>query len=343
MVETILTLCRLSGVSGWEDSVREYLIKEAEPYADEMRTDASGNLLIRKQGRKRAKREVMLAAHMDEVGILIKSVTQEGFLRFAFVGGVDQRVIIGKKVYVGENRIPGVIGLKPIHLTSAKERKTIPEVSQMYLDIGANTKEEALRWVRPGDFGVFAPEEIILGGNTVCCKALDDRVGCGILLTMLKEQLPFDTWFAFTVQEEIGCRGAFGAAFGLQPELAFIVEGTTAADAPPASGSEKVCIPGNGPVLPFADGATMYDRSLLQFLQKVAREEGIPWQTKMRIAGGTDARAIQRAGKGCKVAAVSAAIRYLHSPSSVGNIRDWELIKQLLSKALEKLEEQDEI
>ena len=169
-------------------------------------------------------------------------------------------------------------------------------------------------------------------------KALDDRVGCGVMLSLLQQELPVDTWFAFTVCEEVGCRGAFGAAFGLRPEIALILEGTTAADLPGVAGAKRVCVPGQGPVLPFMDGGTVYDRGLFEQLRALAEAHGIPWQTKRRIAGGTDAQAMQRAGSGCRVAAISAAIRYIHSPVSVGCQRDFVQMEQLARLFLEKME-----
>ncbi len=338
MLATIRTLCGLFGPSGCEDEVRQYIRKQAEPYADEILQDANGNLLVHKKGRTKPTKTILLAAHMDEVGVIVHSVMESGMLRFAFVGGVDRRVVIGKPVFLGENRIPGIIGMKPIHLSRQDERKTVPEEDQLYIDIGAADKAQAQALVQPGDYGCFAVGCTPLQNGLVRMKAIDDRVGCGILLTLLRQPLPVDTWFAFTVQEEVGCRGAFGAAFRIRPDIALVVEGTTAADAPPAVGREKICAPGKGPVLPFMDGATVYDQELFTILCQIAREKQIPWQTKSRIAGGTDARAIQRTAEGCRVGAVSAAVRYIHSPSSVASEEDFQRMYVLVKTFLEKME-----
>ncbi len=338
MIETIKTLCRLSGPSGAEEPVRQYLLQQARPHADEIRQDAMGNLLVFKRGRKRPTRTILLAAHMDEVGVIVKSATDDGFLRFAFVGGVDRRVVIGKRVFLGPERVSAVVGMKPIHLASAGERKKIPPLEQLYLDLGADSRAEAERLAAPGTYGVFDDTLTELDGDMLSVKALDDRVGCGVMLSLLQQELPVDTWFAFTVCEEVGCRGAFGAAFGLRPEIALILEGTTAADLPGVAGAKRVCVPGQGPVLPFMDGGTVYDRGLFEQLRALAEAHGIPWQTKRRIAGGTDAQAMQRAGSGCRVAAISAAIRYIHSPVSVGCQRDFVQMEQLARLFLEKME-----
>lgn len=338
MIETIKTLCRLPGPSGWEDAVRDWIAAEAAPYADQMITDAQGSLLVFKKGRSTPKEPVLLAAHMDEVGVVIREIDDEGYLRFGFLGGVDRRVVIGKRVWIGKNRIPGLIGMKPIHLTTADERKTMPKLKDLYIDIGAADGDEARGLVQLGDYGVFDDRVLTLQNDMIRAKAIDDRVGCGILLTLLKEELPVDTWFAFTVQEEVGCRGAFGAAFHLQPGVAVVVEGTTAADGPASAGARKVCLPGRGPVVPFQDGGTIYDRGLFEQITRLADAHGIPWQTKTMLSGGTDAQAIQRTRAGCRVAAISAAVRYIHSPSCVGCTRDFEQMAALLRLLLADME-----
>lgn len=338
MIETIKTLCRLPGPSGWEDAVRDWIAAEAAPYADQMITDAQGSLLVFKKGRSTPKEPVLLAAHMDEVGVVIREIDDEGYLRFGFLGGVDRRVVIGKRVWIGKNRIPGLIGMKPIHLTTADERKTMPKLKDLYIDIGAADGDEARGLVRLGDYGVFDDRVLELQNDMIRAKAIDDRVGCGILLTLLKEELPVDTWFAFTVQEEVGCRGAFGAAFRLQPGVAVVVEGTTAADGPASVGARKVCLPCHGPVVPFQDGGTIYDRGLFEQITRLADAHGIPWQTKTLLSGGTDAQAIQRTRAGCRVAAISAAVRYIHSPSCVGCTRDFEQMAALLRLLLADME-----
>lgn len=226
--------------------------------------------------------------------------------------------------------------MKPIHLASAGERKKIPPLEQLYLDLGADSRAEAERLAAPGTYGVFDDTLTELDGDMLSVKALDDRVGCGVMLSLLQQELPVDTWFAFTVCEEVGCRGAFGAAFGLKPEIALVLEGTTAADLPGVTGAKRVCAPGQGPVLPFMDGGTVYDRALFEQLRVLAERHHIPWQTKRRIAGGTDAQAIQKTGVGCRVAAISAAIRYIHSPVSVGCTRDFLQMKQLAELFLEE-------
>ena len=324
MIDLLKELCRLSGVSGDEDRVRDFIRAQAAPYASSIRTDALGNLIVFKKGRKATGNKLLLAAHMDEVGIIITRITDEGFLKFDFVGGVDRRVAIGKPVRIGDRQIPGIIGLKAIHLVSREEMKKVPKTDALYIDIGCKDREAAEKLVSLGDYGCFVGEPEEFGQGFLKSKAIDDRVGCAILLELLKEDLPLDVTFAFTAQEEVGTRGAFAAAFSVTPEVALVLETTTAADLPGVENHRKVCAPGKGPVISYMDGGTIYDRRLFEDLRRLAQDNGIPWQTKEYIAGGNDARTIQRTKSGVRVAALSAAVRYLHAPASVGSLSDFE-------------------
>ena len=337
MRSELFELCRLSGVSGDEDRVREYIREKAAPYADSMRTDALGNLIVFKKGAKSTGNKLLIAAHMDEVGLIVTRITDDGFLKFDFVGGVDRRVAIGKPVVVGENNIPGIIGLKAIHLVKRDEMRKTPKTDALYIDIGAKNKEEALKLVQPGTYGCFVGDPEEFGNGLLKAKAIDDRVGCAIMLSLLKKDLPMDVTFAFTVQEEVGTRGAFGAAFSVTPEIGLVLETTTAANLPDVEPHRQVCAPGKGPVISYMDGATIYDRPLFEKLRDLAEANDIPWQTKEYIAGGNDARTIQRTKSGVRVAAMSAAVRYLHAPTSVGSMADFENMERLVMLFLNDL------
>jgi endoglucanase len=329
LLNTVKTLCALPGVSSFEDEVRGYIRERVSPYAQSVRTDAMGNLIVFKQGERHTGNKLMLCAHMDEVGLMIRRITDDGYLKFDVVGGMDRRVLIGKRVFVGKNRIPGVIGLKAYHLVSADEEKKIPKLEEFFIDIGAKDKACAEGQVSLGDVAVFDAQPLEFGDGMLKAKALDDRLGCAVLVKLLEEALPMDCVFVFTVQEEVGTRGAFGAAFSVMPEIALVLEGTTAADNPSTEGHKKVCTPGGGPVIPFMDGGTVYDRELFELLRVSAQRHGIPWQTKHYISGGTDSSALQRTKQGVRVCAISAAVRYLHAPASVASVRDLEQIYEL--------------
>lgn len=329
MLELLKRLCLLNGVSGDEGEVRAFLRAQAEPYADSIRTDALGNLIVFKRGAKATGNRLLLAAHMDEVGLIITHVTDEGFLKFGFVGGVDRRIAIGKPVVLGSDRVPGIISLKAIHLTDKAELKKVPKTDSLYIDIGAGSREEAMKKVPLGTYASFVSQPEEFGDGFFKARAIDDRIGCAIMLELLKEELPLDVTFSFTTQEEVGTRGAFGAAFSVTPQVALVLETTTAADLPGVDSHRRVCAPGKGPVISYMDGSTIYDRGLFEDLRRLAEDNGIPWQTKEYIAGGNDARTIQRTKQGVRVAAMSAATRYLHAPSSVASVADFKNMLEL--------------
>lgn len=335
MLELLKQLCALPGVSGAEDAVRDFICAQAKPYADEIRTDPMGNLMVLRQGKVHLPKPVMLAAHMDEVGVIIKRITDEGMVKFGFVGGVDPRVAIGRRVRFGD--VSGIIGIKAVHLTTAAERKHMPKVKDLYIDIGADSKAEALSKVALGDYGVFDADIVAFGDGLLCAKAIDDRLGCAVLLMLMQEQPPVDTWFVFTVQEEVGLRGSATAAYALNPDLCLIIEGTTAADLAEVPAHKQVCALRKGPVLPFMDRGTIYDADLFAMLRDAAKARGIPWQTKHMVAGGTDAGRIHLSRTGVRTVGIAAPVRYIHSPVSVAAISDMQDVLKLAGAFLEEL------
>lgn len=317
MFDLLKTLCELPGVSGNEDAVRAAVRAYVKPYAAEIREDSIGNLFVKKEGKSRRADTLMVCAHMDEVGMLVKEITEDGYLKFGCVGGIDHRILLGKRVRVGKKGIPGVIGSKAIHLTGAKERESVPKVDEMYIDIGTKKKLQAERHVALGDPVSFEPNYRTFGDGLICSKAIDDRLGCAVMLKLISEELEYDTWFVFTVQEEVGLRGATTAAYTIAPDRALILEGTTAVDLPGVDGIRRVCGLANGAVIGLMDGRTIYDRGMFTTLRSLAEEHEIPWQVKEMIAGGTDAGAVQQSRCGVRCANIAAPVRYLHGPASV--------------------------
>lgn len=330
------TLCTLNATSGREDAVRDFLIAQLPEDVSYM-VDALGNLIVEKKGRQPAKNKVMLASHMDEVGLIITYITDEGFLKFACVGGIDSRVLFGKQVTVGEHAVPGFIGGKAIHQCAKDEKKSVPEAESLYIDIGADSKKEAEALVSLGDNAYFASDYVEFGDGFVKAKALDDRVGNLLMLQMLRSDLPYDMTFCFTVQEEIGTRGAAAAAYTVAPDYAIVLECTTAADLPDVSGHKKVCTLGGGAVVGFMDRGTVYDKGLYDLAFRLSRENRIPCQTKTIIAGGNDAAAIHKAAGGIKTIAVSVPCRYIHSPACVAKKEDIESVRSLAAVMAEAL------
>ena len=334
MLDRMKKLSALNGISGREDAVRDYLISCLPDYCTHS-VDAAGNLLVQVQGKSKAKNRVMLAAHMDEVGLIVTYITDDGLVRFTNVGGVETAVLLGRRVKVGEQGLTGVIGVVPIHLREDEDELKYPKKDTLYIDVGADSADELKDLVSPGDAIVFDSEPYELG-SCLKGKALDDRAGCAILLELIREQPAYDLTLAFTVQEEVGLRGAGCAAFALQPDYAIVVETTTAADLAGVEGEKKVCALGKGAVVPFMDRSTVYSLKLFRRAQELANEKGFLMQTKSMVAGGNDAGVIHKTAGGVPTLTVSFACRYLHSPCCVIHKDDIEPMR----KAVEALAEE---
>lgn len=326
-------LCSLSGPSGFEDEVRDFLREHA--CADEVRVDSMGNLICRKKGKGK---KVMVAAHMDEVGFIITEITEDGFLKFSTLGGIETAVLCGKKVLIGKNKIPGIIGAKAIHLQKKDEALSPLEIRDLAIDVGAKDKEDAKKKVSIGDYAVFDGEYTPFGDGLVKSKALDDRVGCAVLLELMKEQYDSDMYFVFTVQEEVGLRGALVAAFSVKPDVALIIEGTTCSDVYGSKPHNRVTELKKGAVITAMDRTAISDKKYFDFIMKTAKENGIDLQVKRTSMGGTDAGAVQRSLSGVKTAVLAVPCRYIHSPVSVMAEKDAESLLKLSMKVLKSVE-----
>ena len=324
-------ICIINGSSGDESKIRKYIASKILP--DEMYTDSLGNLIVFKKGRKRPKNKIMFAAHMDEVGFMITHIDENGFLSFGEVGGINPAVVIGRGVRL-ESGVSGVIGTKAVHQQSAEERKNIPEIKDLYIDIGADCAEEAEKYAPLGSYAYFDDDFFEFGDGFVKGKAIDDRAGCLIMIDMINSETEYDAWYVFTVQEEIGTRGASAAAFTVAPDIAFVLETTTACDISGVSGSKKVCQLGKGAVVSYMDNGTIYDKELYNLAMKTAADNQISVQTKTLIAGGNDSRSIHISHGGIRTCAISVPCRYLHSPSCVIKKNDFDAVKMLAEKML---------
>lgn len=335
-LELLEKLCQLNGTSGDEARVRDYIISEISEYC-EYTVDPLGSIIAYKKGKERAKNKVMISAHMDEVGMIVTSIKNDGTLTLSAVGGIDPRVVIGRQVTVSENGINGVIGAKAIHNLSADERKKAPKFDALYADIGVSEKSEAEKLVSLGDRVHFSSEFISFGDGFIKGKAIDDRFGCAVMIELIKSEFPYDCVFTFVVQEEVGLRGARPTAYTVDPDFALVLEATTAADIPLASGEKRCCVLGKGAVVSHMDRSTIYDKELYNISRDIANEQGIGWQTKTMVAGGNDSGAIHVSRGGVRTMAISAPCRYLHSPSCVVKLSDLEDCEKLAKLMIEKM------
>lgn len=329
-------LCLLNGTSGDEFRVRDYIINEIKEYST-YKVDNLGSVIAYKKGKKKPNKTVCINAHMDEVGFIITGITSDGYLRFAPVGGIDTKVCLDRAVTVGENRINGVIADKAYHLLEDSEKDKAPSFDKLLIDIGAKSETEAQSVVSLGDFAYFESDYTELGNGYIKAKALDDRIGCMLMIELIKSELEYDTVFCFNVQEEVGLRGSKCTSFAVGADISIVLEATTAGDLDGVSGADRVCVLGNGGVVSFMDNRTIYDRELYKLAMNTASKNNIPVQTKTAVAGGNDAGSIQTSGKGAKVMALSLPCRYIHSPSSVVKKSDIDNTRKLLKEILKKI------
>ncbi|MBO5305736.1 MAG: M42 family metallopeptidase [Clostridia bacterium] len=343
-LELLRSLCLAFGPSGCEGNVRELILEEGKKYCPDHLVDSMGNLVFSFRPQNATKR-LMLAAHMDEVGFMVHTVTDEGYLKFSTLGGIDERVLCGRCVTVGDEtrKVSGVISSKAIHHQTAEERKKSTPAKDMMIDIGASSKEEAEKLVEIGDFGTFDSEFYLFGDENaplIKSKALDDRLGCAVMLLTMKKialgeirpTMALD--FCFTVREELGLSGAKVVAERLCPDYAIVLEATAIADIANVEPAMRVADVGKGGVLSLLDRSTIYDCGFVRFALEVAEKNSIPVQVKRFVSGGNDAGHIHKSGKGVKCLALSAPTRYLHSPSCVAALSDYEAILALMATML---------
>ncbi len=332
-------LCTACGISGDESEVRKLILSEIMPYAESIETDSMGNLLVFKKGRSVPSKKLLISAHMDEVGFIVTYITSDGCLKFDCVGGINDSAAFSKNVMVGKNKLPGVVCAKPVHLLGADEKKKSQKIKELLIDIGAESREEAEKYVSIGDSIVFDSLYENRDGRVIS-KAIDDRFGCLALIELIKSDLEYDTWFSFVVQEEIGLRGAKCAAFTIAPDSAIVIESTTAADVPYSENENCVCHAGGGAVVTFMDRATIYDKEYYHLAKQCADRLGIPFQTKTKIAGGNDAGAIHASRGGVRTLAVSVPCRYLHASSSLACTDDMEAVCALVKAVAAEIQKQ---
>jgi tetrahedral aminopeptidase len=330
-------LCNACAVSGDEGEVRKIVLDEIRSHVDEVKVDALGNVLAFKSGQaKGAKRfKVMLAAHMDEVGFMIIHDEGDGIYRFDTIGGLDERQLVGKTVLVGKDHIVGVIGAKAVHLTKPEERKSPISLDVLRIDVGPGANK-----IKPGDRATFATRFQRLGPS-LCAKALDNRLGVATLIELIKHAPPqVDLQAAFTVQEELGLRGARVAAYALDPDMAIAIDSTPANDLPVWDSSENAVYNtrlGAGPALYIADSGTLSDPRLVSYLAQTGDDLGIPYQFRQPGGGGTDAGAIHKQRAGIPSVSVSVPGRYPHTAAGLARLEDWQHTLALLQAALERL------
>ena len=341
MNELLRQLTEATGVSGAEKEVRLLIRDLIADHVDEWSVDTMGNLLATKRGTGASDLRVLVDAHMDEVGLLVVEIESSGMLKFVTVGGFDDRALLGKVVQIGSQKVTGVIGARAIHLLKSNEYNKVVKVDGMRIDIGAKNKDSAAAKVKVGDYAAFVTayeESGAPGGRTAIGKAFDNRAGCAALVELLRgERYPFDLIAAFTVQEEVGLRGAEVAAYSARPDAALVLECTPAYDLPNEKDVSPNVALGQGPSIYVMDARTMQDPRLVAHLTRTADAHGIPYQIRQPGGGGTNTGAIQRAAAGIPVATVAVPGRYAHTPTLMISLDDYDNVVRLADAALRGL------
>lgn len=337
-LDLLTRLCNALSASGDEQEVRAIVLEELQDFAACTKVDAMGNVLIRREGKAENRVRVMIAAHMDEVGFMIVNDEGDGIFEFRVLGGIDPRQLVGKPVVIGREHVAGVIGAKAIHLTTQEERQQVLKVEQLRVDVGPGGGSK----VHIGDRGTFATKLKVVGPS-IFSKALDDRLGVFNLIQLVRYAPEnIDLLAAFTVQEELGLRGAKTAAYGFDPQIGIAMDSTPANDLPHYDGLQNHSYNtrlGDGPAIYIMDRGTIGDQKLIRWLVETAEAEKIPWQFRQPGMGGTDAGEIHKTRSGVPSVSVSVPQRYLHSPAGLIRIEDEVNTLKLMHAALSRLDQ----
>ncbi len=337
MNELLQQLTEAVGVSGAEKEVRRLIRDLIAEHVDEWHVDTMGNLIALKRGTGESDLRVLVDAHMDEVGLMVTDIDSQGMMRFDTVGGFDPRSLLGKVVQVGPDKVIGIIGARAVHLLKSSDYSKIVQVDAMRIDVGANGKDGG--GVSVGDYAAFVtPYQELEGGRSAIGKAFDDRAGCAALVELLRgERFPFDLIASFSVQEEVGLRGAAVAAYGIKPDVALVLECTPAYDLPNKNDVSPNVAMGKGVSLYVMDRGTIQDPRLVAHLMQTAATNDIPYQIRQPGGGGTNTAAIQRVNGGIPAATMAVPGRYAHTPTMMISLDDYANLVRLTDTALRAL------
>ncbi len=343
-VALLKEICEIAGAPGFEERIRNLVIKEVSPLVDTVEIDNMGSVITFKEGKNNPEnKRVMVAAHMDEIGFMVTHIDDNGFLRFHTLGGFDPKTLTAQRVIVhGKEDVVGVMGTKPIHVMSAEERKKLPKTTDFFIDLGL-PKEEVEKIISVGD-PITRERELIEMGECVNCKSIDNRVSVFILIETLRKlsDVPYDVYGVFTVQEEVGLRGANVASHLINPDFGIALDTTIAYDVPGAQAHEKVTQLGKGAAIKIMDASAICDYRMVSFLKQTADQNNIPWQPEVLTAGGTDTAGVQRMGKqGAIAGAISIPTRHLHQVIEMAHKGDIDNCIDLLTASLETIDQQD--
>lgn len=341
-INLLAEICETPGAPGFEKKIREVILREVKSLGDKVTIDNLGNVTVLKKG-KSSDKKVMLGAHMDEIGFIVTHIDENGFVRFHTLGGFDPKTLTAQRVIIhGKKDLMGVMGSKPIHVMTPEERNKVPKTTDFFIDLGMK-KEEVEKYVTIGN-PITRERKLIEMGDCVNCKSIDNRVSVFILIEVLKslKEVPYDVYAVFTVQEEVGIRGANVSALAINPDFGFGIDTTIAFDVPGAADHEKVTELGKGTAIKIMDSGTICDYRMVEFMKKTADKNNITWQPEILTAGGTDTSGIQRMNPNGSIAgAVSIPTRHIHQSIEMANKQDIRFSIDLLINCLESIDKHD--
>lgn len=334
-------VCEIPGAPGHEHNIRDFVKKSIEGFVDECRIDNVGNLIALKKGNRNPQnKKVMVAAHLDEIGFIVTAIDDKGFVRFHTLGGFDPKTLTAQRVIIhGSQDIIGVMGSKPIHVMTPEERNAVPKISDYFIDTGYS-KAELDKYIKVGDV-ITRERTMIEMGDCINCKSLDNRVSVYILIEVLKRlnHIPYDLYAVFTVQEEMGGRGAVVAAHQVNPDFGIALDTTIAYDVPGAREQEMVTKLGSGAAIKIMDSSVISDIRMVSYMKSLAATNQIKWQPEILTGGNTDTAALQRNGKNGAIAgAISIPTRHIHQVIEMVHKQDVEDCISLLKVSLENLD-----
>lgn len=336
-------VCQTPGAPGYEQKIRALIIDKVTPFVDEVQTDNMGNIYAIKKGK--ADKRVMIGAHMDEIGFIVTHIDENGFIRFHTLGGFDPKTLTAQRVLIhGKEDVIGVMAAKPIHVMSQEERNKNPKTKDFFIDTGL-PKEEVEKLIKVGD-PITRERSFITMGECVNSKSLDNRLAVFILLETLRilkdKEVPYDLYGVFTVQEEVGIRGANVSALRINPDFGFGLDTTIAYDLPGAAAHEKITSLGEGAAIKIMDASTICDYRMVEYMKQTADGHKIQWQPEILTAGGTDTAGIQRMTEGGSIAgAVSIPTRHLHQVIEMAHQKDIQSSIDLLTACVSNIDKYD--
>lgn len=330
-------LTEINGVSGNENEICDFILSQISVLSENIVRDAFGNLIVYKHGKNPSGKKIAVFANMDEPGLIVTDISEDGYIKFATIGNVDSRVLLAKHVVLGKKKIDGVVGIKAVHLQKKEERKKNVTIDDMYIDIGAKNKDDALQYVEKGDYIAFKSDYVRLGKTKFTAKAISSRIGCDVLMNLLKNAYDENIYFCFTVQKEVGMRGMKMISRKINPDISFVFDAVQTNDYKCSDKSNQSVVLGGGPVLFYYGKDMSYDKEIINYVSSIASDLKIKIQHKAFDDEANGSEEICHGASGSKLCRISLPCRHMHTPYSIAEINDCIYLKKIASAVLNSI------